>query len=126
LAQSISRARVSKIDLAAVVAVDGGLVAGFELLEAEDEGDFFGEKFLEDIELHGVMAVDGVGLADEDDPGGGEIVEDLERRSLRRPARDRARARQGGAELITSGGGTVVQAERRARAPEANRGVGDS
>jgi len=66
-----------EIDLAAVVAIDGGLVAGFELLEAEDEGDFAEEKFLEEVELEVVVAFDGVRFTDEDDAGGGEVGENF-------------------------------------------------
>jgi hypothetical protein len=52
-----------EIDLAPVVAIHGGLIPGLELLEAEHEGDAAGEEDLQQLQLDGVVALNGVRFA---------------------------------------------------------------
>ena len=66
-----------EVDFVAIVAVDGGLVAGFEWFETKNEWDFAEEKFLEQVELEVVVAFDGVRFAHENDAGGGQVGENI-------------------------------------------------
>ncbi len=57
------------VELVAVVAGDGGRVAGGERFETKDEQEFAQEKLLEQVELEIVVAFDRVRLTHENDIG---------------------------------------------------------